>query len=217
MNKSESIVNLAKAIFKFQSSIGNIGKDGVNPFLKNKYATLTNILDNINEHFAAHGLIVMQHPVGESGEIVTLQTILMHGETGEYIESEFSMIPVKKDPQGIGSCITYMRRYALVSVLKLNVDDDDDGNAASGKGKDGGKAGKLNEDFGVTQKSGGNVKNNMTDIPGASYTELLEKIGLSQSVAELNEIIPLIGKNVTDPEQKAALRALFQEKKASLI
>ena len=40
------------------------------------------------------------------------------------------MRPVKNDPQGVGSCITYMRRYALGAVLCLNIDKDDDGNKA---------------------------------------------------------------------------------------
>jgi hypothetical protein len=33
----------------------------------------------------------------------------------------------KIDPQGQGSGVTYARRYALVSVLNLVADDDDDG------------------------------------------------------------------------------------------
>jgi len=130
MNKSESIVNLAKALLVFQTEVGNISKEAVNPFHKSKYASLTNILDGINDHLNKSGLVVMQCPNGD-GESVKLVTTVIHAETGEFMESEFSMVPVKKDPQGIGSCLTYMRRYALASILKLNVDDDDDGNAAS--------------------------------------------------------------------------------------
>jgi hypothetical protein len=51
--------------------------------------------------------------------------------SGEYIWSNYEMRPVKDDPQGRGSCITYQRRYALASVLGLNIDDDDDANEAS--------------------------------------------------------------------------------------
>lgn len=132
MLKSESIVNLSKALLKFQSMIGNISKDASNPFHKNKYASLTNILDGINDSLLKCGLVVMQHPSGD-GESIKLHTMIIHAESGENMSSEFAMIPVKRDPQGIGSCITYMRRYALASILKLNVDDDDDGNAASQK------------------------------------------------------------------------------------
>lgn len=45
----------------------------------------------------------------------------------------FVMPLAKADPQGAGSAITYARRYALVSMLGLNVDEDDDGNHASNK------------------------------------------------------------------------------------
>jgi len=41
------------------------------------------------------------------------------------------MKPVKNDPQGQGSAITYQRRYALGAILGLNIDADDDGNQAS--------------------------------------------------------------------------------------
>ena len=41
------------------------------------------------------------------------------------------MRPTKNDPQGLGSVITYQRRYALGAILGLNIDDDDDGNRAS--------------------------------------------------------------------------------------
>ncbi len=42
------------------------------------------------------------------------------------------MTPVKNDPQGIGSCITYQKRYALTSILNLSISDpDDDGNYAT--------------------------------------------------------------------------------------
>lgn len=123
-------VELYKALLKFQSSISNIQKDSTNPHFKNRFASLCAILDGINDALNAAGLVVMQHPVGDS-ELVKLKTTVIHAVSGQGIESEFSMVPAKKDPQGIGSCITYMRRYALTAILKLNVDDDDDGNAAS--------------------------------------------------------------------------------------
>ena len=41
-------------------------------------------------------------------------------------------LPDIQDPQKLGSCITYYRRYTLASLLGLQAEDDD-GNAASGK------------------------------------------------------------------------------------
>lgn len=130
MNKSESIINISKAILKFQSSVDSIKKDGKANY--GKFATLSNMLEVIQPVLNSLGLIVMQHPSGD-GQSIKLETVIIHAETGEFVSSDFAMIPVKKDPQGIGSCITYMRRYALGAILVLNVGDDDDGDAASQK------------------------------------------------------------------------------------
>lgn len=128
MQKSESIKNIAAAIMTFHLKVGKISKDATNPFLKNKYASLTNILDAIQIPLTESGLAFAQFPTGENG----LTTILMHAESGEYLMSDYTMSPVKNDPQGKGSVITYQRRYALGAVLGLNIEDDDDGHASSG-------------------------------------------------------------------------------------
>lgn len=127
MEKSNSLVNLAKALITFHVKVDKVKKDAKNPFFKSSYASLSNILEAINEPLIESGLTFSQFPTSENG----LTTILMHGESGEYIQSTYDMKPVKDDPQGRGSVITYQRRYALASVLGLNIDDDDDGNAAS--------------------------------------------------------------------------------------
>lgn len=127
MKKSESIKNLSAALAVFHLKMDVIKKDAKNPFFKSTYASLSNILDAIKIPLAESELSFSQHPMGENG----LSTILMH-KSGEWIGSHFMMKPVKNDPQGIGSCLTYMRRYALAAILGLNIDEDDDGNQASG-------------------------------------------------------------------------------------
>lgn len=127
MKKSESIKNISTALAVFHIKMDVIKKDAKNPFFKSTYASLSNILDAIKIPLAESDLSFSQHPMGENG----LSTILMH-KSGEWLGSHFTMKPVKNDPQGIGSCITYMRRYALAAILGLNIDEDDDGNQASG-------------------------------------------------------------------------------------
>lgn len=126
MKKSESIKEIAKALITFHLKVDTIKKDAKNPFFKSTYASLTNILDAINEPLIECGLSISQFPTGTDG----LTTILMH-ESGEYIAGEYSMRPAKDDPQGRGSAITYQRRYAIASVLSLNIDEDDDANVAT--------------------------------------------------------------------------------------
>jgi hypothetical protein len=129
MNKSESIKNIAGALVDFQSSVSKVAKESNNPFFKSKYASLANILDTIQKPLSECGLAISQFPDGNA-----LTTILLHADSGEWMESSYVM-PVAKqnDPQAMGSAMTYARRYALGSILNLNIDDDDDGEKAMGR------------------------------------------------------------------------------------
>ena len=129
MNKSESIKNIAGALVKFQASVSKVAKEANNPFFKKKYASLANILDTIQKPLSECGLAISQFPDGDA-----LTTIIVHSESGEWMESSYVM-PVAKqnDPQAMGSALTYARRYALGSILNLNIDDDDDGEKAMGR------------------------------------------------------------------------------------
>jgi len=129
MKKSESFKNLAKALAKFQANVPVIGKDAKNPFFKSKYATLSKIQQAIQPALTDSGLVVTCVPDGEN----QLSVMVIHSESGEYICGTFQMKPVKEDPQAQGSAITYLRRYSIAAILNLNVDDDDDANAASGR------------------------------------------------------------------------------------
>lgn len=128
MEKSQSIKSLAAALQTFQGKMSKIKKDSNNPFFKSKYASLSTILEHIQEPLAESGISFAQFPDGTS-----LCTIIMHGDSGEWMQANYDICPVKNDPQAIGSAITYARRYALGAVLGLNIDDDDDANAATGK------------------------------------------------------------------------------------
>ena len=102
MERSESIINLSKALAKFHIFVGKIGKDANNPFFKKSYASLPHILEEISEPMEKSGLIITQFPDG-----VGLTTILIHSETGEYLQAKYDM-PVAKanDPQALGSAIS---------------------------------------------------------------------------------------------------------------
>ena len=126
MEKSESIKEIATALCKFQGEVETIRKGETNPFFKSKYASLADILNVIRKPLADNGLSFVQFPTGEH----CLTTMLMH-TSGEYISDSYNMTPTKNDPQGLGSVITYQRRYALGAILGLNIDEDDDGNSGS--------------------------------------------------------------------------------------
>ncbi len=129
MNKSEQINELAAALSKAQGMMKPALKDADNPFYKSKYADLSAGWEACREALAANGLSVAQIP--EDGGV---HTLLMH-TSGQWLSGFLPMIPTKNDPQGIGSAITYGRRYALFGMLGI-APEDDDGNAASGKDKE---------------------------------------------------------------------------------
>ena len=131
MEKSESIKNIATALLNFHKIIGKIPKDSNNPFYKSSYAALPDILDKVDPALIESNLVLTQWPTGTNG----LTTLLIHADTGEFMQETYEMTPVKNDPQSTGSSITYQRRYAVGAVLSLNIDVDDDGNKASGTGE----------------------------------------------------------------------------------
>ena len=131
MQQSESIANLAKALSTVQGKLTHAKKDSANPFFKSKYADLESVWDACRDLLASNGLAVAQFPgtYSDLDKSMSLTTILTH-ISGEWISQEMSVPVSKVDPQGAGSALTYMRRYALAAVVGV-VQADDDGNAAS--------------------------------------------------------------------------------------
>lgn len=123
----EATKNLNAALFKFQGMVNQLPKDGENPHFKRKYPTLTGLMETIKKPLTECGLLVRSRI--ESGKVIT---DIVHTDSGECISSAME-IQTGGTPQQVGSCITYFRRYALVAMLNLTTEDDDDGNAASQK------------------------------------------------------------------------------------
>ena len=130
ISRSESIIELSKAFAMFQSEVNNPINSTTNSFFKNKYATLGDVLNEVRPVLAKNGLSILQMPSGDGG-LVQLTTLIMH-TSGEWIETEpIVMRPEKSNAQGMGSVLTYARRYSLSAILGVASEDDDDGNQAS--------------------------------------------------------------------------------------
>ncbi len=132
ITRSESIGQLAAALALAQSEIENAEKDTANPFFKSKYADLASVWRACRVPLTKNGLAILQ-PASASGNLVTVTTILAH-KSGEWISCELTMPCEKGGPQAIGSCITYGRRYGLSAMVGI-ASDDDDGEAAEGRGE----------------------------------------------------------------------------------
>jgi len=127
MNRSENISELAKALSQFQSELRVVAFDSNNPFFKSKYASLAAIITHAMPVLAKNELAISQLLTEDAG----VETVLMHS-SGQFISSIVKLKPVKEDPQGLGSAITYARRYALSAILGIAADQDDDANVATG-------------------------------------------------------------------------------------
>lgn len=125
MNRSETITEIARALAKFQSEVSDPNRTKENAFLKSKYVTLDSLLQAVRPVLANNGLSFLQVPF-TGADVVSVTTMLLH-ESGEWFESDPLTLPLmKKDPQGVGSVVTYARRYSLSSILGVAWDEDDD-------------------------------------------------------------------------------------------
>ena len=122
--------NICKAFVKFQSEFKGMKPDSSNPFFRSTYISLDGILETVRPILAKNGLAVIQEATGD-GDYIFVKTKLIH-ESGEMIETEvLKMKPQKNDPQSMGSCITYSKRYQLAALLGICECIDDDANIAT--------------------------------------------------------------------------------------
>jgi hypothetical protein len=131
LGRSDDINELATALAKAQGSIESATFDRENPHFRSKYASLASVINAGRKALSANGIAIVQ--LINDGELTTL---MMH-TSGQWLSST-SALPVTARPQEFGSALTYMRRYHMMSIICVGVDDDesdDDANAA--------EAGKL--------------------------------------------------------------------------
>lgn len=129
MIRSEQIDKLAASLAKAQGSIEDAEKDSTNPHFKSRYSDFASVRAAVRRPLSENGLCYVQLPrTTEKG--VEVETVLMH-ESGQYI-GETLAIPAQMTAHGIGSALTYAKRYGLMAVCGIaSSEDDDDGNEAS--------------------------------------------------------------------------------------
>lgn len=114
-------------LLEFQKRITAIPKDSTNPFFKSKYFDVNTVIEAIRPILNEVGLVVQQ-PLGiEEGRNILITNVL---DGDKIVISSTIYLPEQPDPQKLGSIITYFRRYALVSLLLLQGEEDDDANLA---------------------------------------------------------------------------------------
>ena len=121
--------NLIESLVKAQSEMTHAAFDQTNPHFKSKFASLKSVIDAIKPALNANGIIFMQvsHPLDHG---VGIETIFCKAD--EKLSTGVVMVPVDKaNAQGLGSALTYAKRYSLAMACGIAADVDDDGNGAA--------------------------------------------------------------------------------------
>ncbi len=107
----------------------------INPHFKTRYADFTSCMDACRLPLSENGLAAIQYCETIDGKL-NLVTMLAH-TSGQWMKSEFPLITSKMDSQGIGSAMTYAKRYSLCGMVGIVADEegDDDAETAVGRGK----------------------------------------------------------------------------------
>lgn len=172
MIQSEAINELAGALSKAQGEMQAAIKDKVNPFYKSSYADLGSVWDAARPVLSKHGLCVMQTTeLTAEGARIVMVTTLAH-TSGQWVKSFLPLNPSKNDSQGIGSAITYLRRYSLSAIVGVVCDDDDDGETSVGRGKNQNRRSTIQNQQEETQED----------------SEIIERLGKGEIIAMVSLI-----------------------------
>lgn len=133
---SESIAEWAEAFAAAQAELPEVPKTKTADIptktggkYSYRYADLSDVLAACRPVLNRHGLSISQSVTGDESS-VAVTTRIFH--VGGHVE-EFgpTILPAGSDARGVGSAVTYARRYGLCAALGITPDEDDDGQAAS--------------------------------------------------------------------------------------
>ena len=163
---SPQINEIVSAMSKAQGSMKPAVMNKVNPHFKNRYADFNSCMEACRIPLSENGLAVIQTPQTIEGKL-TLVTMIAHS-SGQWMTGEFPLIATKQDSQGIGSAMTYAKRYSLSGMLGIVADEDqdDDGEASMGRGQQACKPQAQN------QIPSNSPKNNIITINGGQVATL---------------------------------------------
>ena len=117
--------SINEKLFNLQQEIGAVSKDAKNPFFKSKYFDVNSLIKQLQPLLKKNRLLLLQ-PIEED---MVMSKLICVDDGGSVISG--LKLPAISDPQKLGSCITYYRRYTLASLLGLQAVDDDANLASS--------------------------------------------------------------------------------------
>lgn len=120
---------LAEALAAAQAEMKRAQKDAKNPHFKSKYATLDSVMDACLPALSKHGIAVTQPVKRIEGETYVVTRLHFGADTLE--DDGMPLLVNKKDMQGLGSALTYARRFGLMAMAGVAPADDDGNDAAA--------------------------------------------------------------------------------------
>ncbi len=142
MNQSPTITELAKALARLQGELPAVEMDKRNPYFNSSYASLGAVIKVAKPLLSKHGFSIVQTPVNRHVEgihMIGVDTLLLH-ESGEWLQDVcYVAMDIKTESgeekkskislaQKAGISISYLKRYAYVSMLGIYAEEDTDGN-----------------------------------------------------------------------------------------
>jgi len=207
---SNTVSEIAKALAKAQGEFDSAKKSSVNPHFRSKYADLSAIWDALRDVLPRFELCVTQTLMPNDNGKVFLITTLIHS-SGEWFKSYYPLLIEKENSQGMGSAVSYARRYSLAAICGIT-QEDDDGNLAS-----------LPKQTPVRQKSPADTSDDVYDesvfegitLKEAQYlTELLSKCP-AKAQEKFNEILKNLNLNDACELSKKTYNSLLPKLKES--
>lgn len=206
--QSEQIGELAKALseaqgkftFALKDSLADMGAKGG----RRKYADLQAVIEAVKPHLAAHGLAVVQATMPNQNGI-SLRTTLMHS-SGQWIAGQIDLPNDRMGGiQGMGSALTYARRYALSAMVGIAADEDDDGEASMKAAKEY----KKQQVQDVRQQAAAQNTDPLTEAELKALMARFRERGLGAREAYLSDLSSFFGKKVETC--KALTQAEFRD------
>lgn len=155
MEHSDSVKEIFGAFSKFRAQVQQPSKNANNPYFNSKYVTLEGVMQAIDAALPGTGLAYSQLVEGGENGSSRVSTLVTHSSGEWMLYGPLTLRPIKGDPQGQGSAITYAKRYQLSAAFGISSDIDDDGNAGTFGSNKQGQASNQGADTMPPQRGGG--------------------------------------------------------------
>lgn len=167
--------NVYSALAAAQGEIKNPSKDKAVDFqsqkgrVRYKYADLADCFDVIRPVLSKYGISITQ-PTEMVDDMITVKTVLSHGDSDTHIESIYPVCKVALPHKDMGGNLTYARRYALCAIVGIAADEDQDAEGTTDFNNEGKQTQKQKQ----TQQQDSSASQNGPTIPNSEADKIAQ-------------------------------------------